>query len=185
MALSWILNIIYKVYLTTEIAMETNMRMKILCWIFLAWVSKRYKHTVRRERQTSSKRERFGRERFDSERNELGELEYWFGQFWFSSSESPSKREAVSAATFVVRLTFLAESAFLDVTGDLAVHRSSFFHSRSIRRFSLLTNAFPSSIRSVVNSSDWRNWAKPIEERHRVPSLNQVPMHSKTTRIGK
>ena len=48
-----------------------------------------------------------------------------------------------------------------------------------------LTNAFPSSIRSVVSSSDWRNCAKPIEERQRVPSLKYVPVQRRTIRMGK
>ena len=48
-----------------------------------------------------------------------------------------------------------------------------------------LTKAFPSSMRSVVSSSDWRNCAKPIEERQRVPSLKYVPVQSSTIKIGK
>ena len=47
------------------------------------------------------------------------------------------------------------------------------------------TSAFPSSMRSLVNSSDWRNWANPIEDKHLVPTLNQVPRQSKSIKIGK
>ena len=56
------------------------------------------------------------------------------------------------------------------------------FLSNSSPRF---TSAFPSSIRSLVNSSDWRNWANPIEDKHLVPTLNQVPRQSKRIKIGK
>ena len=48
-----------------------------------------------------------------------------------------------------------------------------------------LTKAFPSSMRSVVSSSDWRNCAKPMEERQRVPSLKYVPVQRSTIKIGK
>ena len=37
-----------------------------------------------------------------------------------------------------------------------------------------LTRALPSSIKSTVSSSDCKNWAKPIDDRHRVPSLYLV-----------
>ena len=47
------------------------------------------------------------------------------------------------------------------------------------------TKAFPSSIKSVVSSSDCRNCANPIELKHRVPILNQVATQSSTIKIGK
>ena len=47
------------------------------------------------------------------------------------------------------------------------------------------TRVLPSSMRSPVNSSDWRNWANPILERHRVPNLKYVPIQSNRIRIGK